>query len=288
MRITRRQTTVGGRRLSYLAASRDTPGTDRRAAPDGARAVVFLHAFPVHAGMWAPQLEAIPEGWMALAPDVRGFGLSDPDPAPRAQDASLDDVAADVIALLDDVGVERAVFCGLSMGGYTLLALWRQHAARVSGMVLADTRATGDSEAGRAGRAAMLDLLDREGPAAVTAQMAPKLIGDTTMRERPAVAREVARLMSAASAEAIGYAVVGMMRRPDSTPLLAGVRCPTLVVVGDEDGLTPLPEAHALHEGIPGAALAIIPGAGHLSNLERPDAFNAALRWFLGAMPAPA
>lgn len=283
LRIIRQHAAVHGLRQSYLAAFHGESWP-----VDPGEVIVFLHAFPLHAGMWAPQLEALPEGWAAIAPDVRGFGLSEPDPAPCNPAESLDEVADDVAALLDQLGIRRAVFCGLSMGGYELLALRRRHPGRVAGMVLADTRAGADSEAGRAGRQAMLDLLAREGPPAVAAQMAPKLVGETSARERPDVRRDVARLMSGASADAIGHAVVRMMRRPDSTPGLGDIRCPALVVVGDEDGLTPVSESQALHAAIPDASLAVIPRAGHLSNLERPGAFNAALWWFLRAMGAGA
>ncbi len=171
--------------------------------------VVFLHAFPLNAEMWAPQLRALPDGWAAVAPDFRGFGGSDPDgDRPLREDARLEDYADDVAALLDALGVGRAAVCGCSMGGYAAFALLRRFPGRVSGLLLADTRTAADSDTARASRAAMLELLDREGPAAVAAGMRPKLAGATSFARRPAVLARIDSLMGGATARGIGHAVV--------------------------------------------------------------------------------
>lgn len=270
--IERRRLAVGSRTLGYLAAG--TMPSDRVA--------VFLHAFPLNAEMWLPQLQGLPEGWSGIAPDFRGFGESAADEAGAArEDAGLEDYADDVAALMDALGVARAAVCGCSMGGYAALAVLRRAPGRVDGLLLADTRSSADSEAARASRAAMLALLDREGPAAVAADMRPRLIGPTSARERPGVLAEIDRLMSGATARGIGFAVARMRNRPDASAALAAFRGPVSVVVGDEDTLTPPSEAASMAALVPGAALATIPGAGHLSSLEAPDAFNAAMHaWF--------
>jgi pimeloyl-ACP methyl ester carboxylesterase len=255
--------------------------------------VVFLHAFPLNSEMWRPQLEALPRGWEALCPDFRGFGgapAADPG-GPRPTDAALEDYVADVLRLLDAEGVDRAVFCGCSMGGYTALAVLRRHPGRVAGLVLADTRATADGDPARANRLAMLDLLDREGPPAVVAQMLPKLVGATTRLRRPGVMDAAARMAARATGPGIGHAVVRMLNRPDSTAALAAFTGPVLVVVGAEDELSPPAEAEAMAAVPPNARFVVVPEAGHLANLESPDAFNAALGTFLreqpGARPEP-
>jgi 3-oxoadipate enol-lactonase len=267
--------TIGARTLSYLAAG--TFPNDRL--------VVFLHAFPLNAGMWVPQLRAMPAGWSAVAPDLRGFGESDPDGAdyPR-ENARLEDYADDAAALLAALGANRAAVCGCSMGGYTALAMTRRHPARVSGLLLADTRATADPDAARASRRAMLELLDRNGPAAVAADMKTKLVGSTSMSQRPGVVAEMDRLMAAATASGVGCAIHRIMNRQDTTADLAAFRGPVTVVVGEEDTLTPPAEASAMAAAVPGSTLVTIPGAGHLSNLEAPDAFNAALHAWLNAI----
>ena len=270
--VERRQITTDSRTISYLAAG---------SCPSG-RLAVFLHAFPLAAGMWLPQLQALPGGWSAVAPDFRGFGGSAPDAASATRaDASIDDYAADVEALLDALGAGRAAICGCSMGGYAAFALLRRAPDRVAGLLLADTRATSDADAARASRAAMLDLLDRLGPSAVAADMRGKLVGLTTLASRPAVLDAIDALMGRATREGIGFAVARMMNRPDSTAALRAFPRPVSVAVGEEDALTPPAESAAMAALVPGAALVTIPRAGHLSNLEAPDAFNAAMHAWL-------
>ena len=227
--------------------------------------------------MWEAQLALADTGWRTIAPQLRGFdgGAGDP-PA-----ASVDDYAGDIIDLLDALHVEQAVIGGLSMGGYVAFALLRLAARYVQGLVLADTRSEADTPEGAAGRARMLELVHDKGPSAVADEMIPKLLGETTRSTRPAVADQVRSLVQASSADAIAGAIRALMTRPDSTPLLASVHVPTLIVVGDEDTVTPPAASEAMHARIGGSELVRIPQAGHLSNLERPDVFNAALAAFL-------
>ena len=272
--------TIDGRRLSYL---------DR--APAGARrTVVFLHAFPLNADMWAPQFAAVSGDWRLVAPDFRGFGDSDADPAVSVEAGlSLDDYAADVMALLRHLGVDDAVVAGLSLGGYVLFALLRgldgalptSHPLRLRGLVLADTRYQADTEEGRAGRLRMAELVGREGAAGAAKAMLPKLLGEETRRARPDAVDAVRRLILRASPEAIAAASYRMMTRPDSAAELARIACPTLVLVGEHDELTPPEVSRDMHERIAGATLEVVPGAGHMTNLERPDVFNRALVRFL-------
>ena len=228
----------------------------------------------------------MPPGWTALTPDFRGFGDTPADATDvvARSAATLDEYVDDVVAVRDDRGIERAVFCGCSMGGYTAFALLRRYPNRVAGLVLADTRAPADAEAARASRRAMLELLDREGPAAVTASMLPRLVGATTRQTRPEVLRDVAAMAARATSGGIGYAVTRMLNRPDSSLALAAFDGPVLVVVGSEDELTPVADAEAMATLVSGSRLVVIPQAGHLSNLEAPDTFNTVLNGFLTAL----
>ena len=146
---------------------------------------MLLHAFPLAADIWQRQLGAVPAGWRFVAPDLRGFGESSPGEA--SAPSSIDDCAEDVIALLDHLGLDRAVIAGLSMGGYAAFAVLRTAPARVCGLVLADTRAEADSESARASRDARLDTLARGGASAVFERMRPGLLGATTRASRPDV-----------------------------------------------------------------------------------------------------
>jgi len=257
-------------RLRYLEAV--PPSTDR---PRGT--LVLLHAFPLNARMWEGQLALAQTGWHVIAPQLRGYddGAGDP-PA-----ATVDDYAGDAIDLLDALHIKLAVVAGLSMGGYVAFAMLRYAARYVQGLILADTRSQADTPEGVAGRTRMLQLVQDKGPSAVADEMLPKVLGETTRNARPAVVEQVRALMLSSSAEAIGGGLRALMTRPDSTPQLQSIHVPTLIVVGDEDTLTPPAAAEEMHRGVAGSQLVRIPQAGHLSNLEQPELFNAALAAFL-------
>jgi pimeloyl-ACP methyl ester carboxylesterase len=261
-----------GRTISYL---------DVEASGPSHHALVLLHAFPLAAEMWRPQLTAAPAGWRVVAPDFRGFGASSPDGP--SEPVSIDDYARDLVALLDHLELHRVVVGGNSMGGYAAFAMLRLVAERVRGLVLADTKAEADTESARADRAAMLDVLARGGVAAVWERMQPGLLGRTTRASRPTVAERIRRLVLAQPVEGVRRAIERLRSRPDSTPLLPGIACPTLVIVGEEDPIAGMETARHMHERIPAAELAVIRGAGHLPGLEQPDVFNAVLARFLTA-----
>ena len=246
--------------------------------PRGAPTLVLLHAFPLGAEMWAPQREAFP-GWRVLAPSFPGF-----DGVPPAAEPTVAAFATHMLRALDAAGVEQAVFCGLSMGGYVAFELWRLAPGRFAGLVLADTRAGADAPEGRQGRAAMRETLGSEGPSAVADQMLPKLLGAATLEGQPAVVARVRALVLGQTTVGIDGGIQALMTRPDSGDTLATVTVPTLVVVGDEDVLTPPLEAERLAAGIAAARLVRVPAAGHLTNLEQPDAFNRAVSAFLGTL----
>ncbi|MCC7184680.1 MAG: alpha/beta fold hydrolase [Acidobacteria bacterium] len=246
------------------------------------RTCVLLHAFPLSADQWLPQLARVPQGWRIVAPDVRGFrGMGE-----AYQDVGLDSAtmathAADVLQLLNHLDVDRAVVGGLSMGGYITLAVARAAAGRLEGIILADTKAGADSEEGRAGRDAMLAKVQAEGVGAIADQMLPKLLGATTQQEQPDLTEAVRTLILRNTPEAVASAVQAMKTRPDSTGDLAGITCPALVICGAEDVLTPPADSEALVRALPSARAVLLPRAGHLSNLEAPLAFNETLYKFL-------
>jgi pimeloyl-ACP methyl ester carboxylesterase len=263
-------------RLRYL----DLPGklvTDAGSRGRAVGTLVLIHGFPLSARMWEPQLAIAAGGWRVIAPQLRGFdgGAGDP-PA-----ESMDDYAGDVVDLLDTLHVENAVIGGLSMGGYVTLAVFRNAPRYFRGMVLADTRSQADTPEAVQARQKMLALAADKGAPAVADEMLPKLVGASTQRDRPDVVEHVKTLILTNSTTAISGALKAMMTRPDSTPLLSGIHVPTLILVGEEDALTPPAMSESMHQGIAGSELVRIPGAGHMSNLERPELFNAALARFL-------
>lgn len=244
------------------------------------RPVVLLHAFPLNRAMWSPQIAALKEaGFSPLAPDLPGFGES------RAVGAdSLDGFAAAVLETLDRYGVQRAAFVGLSMGGYVLFRIWERAPERVLALVLADTRAEPDTPEARQRRLFQASQVQAEGPAAIADGFMQGALGATTHRDRAAVAARVRDLVLGAPPEGVVQALHALAGRPDSRPLLPGITVPTLILVGDEDTLTPPDAARTMAAAIPGSVLQVLPGAGHLANLEDPGAFNRTLLEFLGTV----
>ena len=241
--------------------------------------VVFLHGFPHDRSLWAPQLGALMDRCRCIAPDMRGFGESAVE-GPYTMNRYADDV----VALLDALHIERAVIAGLSMGGYVAFALWRRHRARVRALILADTRAGADNTEGRAKRRAMIETVRAEGMEPLVDAQVTGMLGKTTREKHPELTEYVKRMVSRAPAEGVIGALEAMIARPDSTETLPTIDVPVLIVVGDEDVLTPRKDAEAMHEAIRGSRVEVLAGAGHLSNLERPAAFNHVVSEFVSVL----
>jgi pimeloyl-ACP methyl ester carboxylesterase len=245
-----------GRSVRYLEAGAGRP-------------VIFLHAFPLSADQWLPQLAKVPRGCRYLAPDLRGFRGAGPAPEPGALDnVTMDDYAADVLELMSHLDAPTADIVGLSMGGYVALAMVAMAPDRVTRLLLANTRASGDSPEARAGRDRTIALVRREGVGALARDMAPKLVGETTRRQRPDLVDAVRELIERNEPDGIAAALAALRDRPDRTSLVPSIRCPTVVVTGDEDTLIAPAETEKLAQAIPGARFVTVPGAGHLTNLE--------------------
>ncbi len=243
----------------------------------GKDVIVLLHAFPLHSGMWSRQLAAFSHRYRVIAPDYPGLGKS----ALRPEPSSMDILAGQVKALLDGLRIDRALVVGLSMGGYLAFELYRRRSALFRGLVLCDTHPGADTPEGAAGRETFARNAVEKGLHWVADEMTPKLLRPSP---DPAVVREVRALIGQGTPAGVAAAQRGMARRIDSTPTLATITCPTLVVVGEEDSLTPPVEAEKMVGLVKGARLVRIPGAGHLPNMEAPAAFDKALLDFANGL----
>ncbi len=239
--------------------------------------LLLLHAFPLSSKMWNPQMGLRGKARLII-PDLRGFGHTDtPD-----ESYSLDDMASDALALLDHLKIEQFVLGGLSMGGYLSFALLRRiDRSRVRGLILADTKAGADTEEARKNRLAMAEQAEREGSAPIAEAMTGKLLGATSLETRPHLVEEVKEIIRDNNGAGIAGAQRAMAARLDSTDLLPQLNMPALILVGEEDTLTPPSEAEKMAAALPNARLEVIPHAGHLSNMEEPEIFNAHVLAFL-------
>lgn len=241
--------------------------------------VVFVHGFPLDRTMWRHQLAGLPR-WRRIALDLRGVGGST---APT-EGYSMARYADDVAAVLDVLRVEQAVLCGLSMGGYIAFEFLRRHPERVKAVILADTRADADSEEARRARDELAAVAQREGPKAVGERLLPRLLAPATHVVQPEVVRHVRDMARRWAVAGIVGALRAMCDRPDSMATLTAIAVPALVVVGEEDQLTPPEGAEAMAAAIAGARLARIPAAGHLAPLEQPLPVGRAIAEFLESL----
>ena len=242
--------------------------------------IVFLHAFPLNRTMWTAQQAALGQRFRTISIDLRGHGESD---APFWR-YSLEQYASDVKELLAGLGIARAVFVGLSMGGYLEFTLYRLYPELILGLVFADTRAEADKPEQRQWRFNLAQRTASTGPAAVIADMLPKLLALKTYERDPDLVERVRSIQAAAPVAGIIGDLMAMAERPDSADLLSSISIPTLVIVGEDDVLTTPADAQRIANGIPGAKLVVIPGAGHLSNMDQPDLFNRAVGDFAAGL----
>lgn len=253
--------------------------------------LVLLHAFPLPARMWDDVLPALRDGRDSpdvsdvIALELPGFGGLPVLPGPPSIDTYADAVADE----LDRRGLGRVVLCGLSMGGYVAMAFARRHPDRLEALVLADTKASEDPAAARENRERIArTILEERTPRVLLDDVLPGLLGATTKAERPQVVQRVQRLIETADPEGVAWAQRAMAGRSGSFDTLRRLGVPVLVVVGDEDGLSPPSDADAMLTALPDARLAVVPRAGHLTPVEDPAAFATAVQEFLRPGPASA
>jgi pimeloyl-ACP methyl ester carboxylesterase len=246
----------------------------------GSPVALLVHGFPLNRSMWDPQLGILRSmGMRVIAPDLRGFGASESGPPGPL---TMEQHADDLVGLLDVLGVsEPVVYVGLSMGGYVGFALWRRNPERVRAFVFADTRASADTPAAREDRMRIARLAEEfESPQPAIDSMLPRLFSPH-LRAGSLPERLVRGMMASSSARAVANGQRGLSLRADSSSTLGTITVPTLVIVGEHDVLTPPDESRLIAEGIPKARLVSIDQAGHMSNLENPEAFNEALVEFV-------
>jgi pimeloyl-ACP methyl ester carboxylesterase len=241
--------------------------------------ILFIHGHPFDRSMWQPQVDRFTaDGWQVLAPDLRGYGAG---PAAEGPTTTLPEFAADLVALLDREGVDRAVVCGLSMGGQIAMELVHTYPERVAALVLADTSPAAETAEGKANRRRIADDITANGMAGYARDLLPGMLAASTITQRPDLARYVLEMMTAAPARGAAAALRGRAERRDYGATLLTLELPALVVVGSEDAFTPVDEAESTVKMLRNGRLVVLDGTGHMPNLEATDAFNAALEHWL-------
>lgn len=242
--------------------------------------VLLLHPFPANHEFWLPAAQALSR-YRLILPDLRGHGDSDAGDGPATMEKHTQDLAQ----VLDDAGAGRAMVAGVSIGGYILFEFWRRYRERVAAVILCDTKAQADTAEGKAARLqAAEDVLQNGTEGFLDAQL-PRLLGRTTIANRPDLAQAAKRMMQKMSPQDIGQVQRGMAARPDSVTTLKTMHVPALVLVGEEDVLTPVSDAELMRSNLPASQMKVISRAGHYAVWEQHEAAGAALRQFLDSLP---
>ena len=238
--------------------------------------LVLLHPFPAHHGVWIPVAEQLALKYRVILPDLRGHGQS----GVGEGAATMEKHVSDLLRVLGDANIGRAIFAGESIGGYILFEFWRRERDRVKALMLCNTKATADSDEARRARLQSAEDVLKTGVEPFVDSMLPKLLGETTRSNRPDIAAAAKAMMLKITAPGVAAVQRGMATRPDSVATLSTVNVPTLIVAGQEDSI-PLSEAQLMKERIAGSSLKVIPKAGHYSVFEQPNEALRLLRQFL-------
>ena len=242
--------------------------------------VVLLHPFPANHQFWLPAAQALISRYTLILPDLRGHGDSGLGEGP----AFMEKHAADLARVMDDADVGRAPLLGVSIGGYVIFEFWRRSRDRVTALGLCNTKAQADSPEARASRLqGAAEVLER-GTEPYFESMLPKLLGETIRETRPDLVGGALAMMRKMSAEDVAAVQRGMAERPDSIATLKTINVPTLIVTGDEDILTGVPEAELMRQNIPASQLRVVPRAGHFTAWEQPEQVGVLLRQFLDGL----
>jgi 3-oxoadipate enol-lactonase len=242
--------------------------------------LVLLHPFPAHHEFWLPAAQPLISRYRVILPDLRAHGESDAGEGA----ATMEKHAADIARVLDDADVGRAVFFGVSIGGYVLFEFWRRYRGRVAGLALCDTRPQPDTPEGRMARLKTADDVMERGTEPFIDNMLPKLLGKTTVGARPDLVEQAKRMMVKMSPSDIAQVQRGMAERPDSVPTLKTINVPTLILIGEEDTLSPVADGELMRQNIAGSKFRVIPKAGHYAPWEQSEETGRLLRQFADSL----
>jgi 3-oxoadipate enol-lactonase len=261
-----------------LSVIHDTTLDHTESGPAGGPPVVLIHGFPFSQEMWTPQIGALSLRYRVITYDVRGHGKSPPGDGQYTLEFFVDDL----IGLLDHLRIDRAVLCGLSMGGYIALRAVERNPERVRALVLCDTRSEADSNEAKVKRAGAINAVKRQGVSAYAEGFVKAVFAPESFTTRPEAIEKIKKIIQANPASGICGTLLALACRTDTTAALPKIGVPTLILVGDQDSLTPPSAAEAMRGKIPRSEMHVIPHAAHMSNLENPGEFNARLLDFLG------
>jgi pimeloyl-ACP methyl ester carboxylesterase len=274
---------IRGITLAYDDLSPDNPSPIPDPGPVASDTIVFIHGQPFNRSMWRYQVDGFSKTHRLIIPDLRGYGDTGLPTDSANTIILLDELALDLLHLLEALNIPNAVFVGLSMGGQIALELYRLRPQLFKGLVLADTDARAEGKEGYHERIALSQQIRTHGMQKFTDERIHKFLCPQTFATKPAIVAHLTEMMTTTSPAGSAAVQRGRAERRDHTSLLKEIICPTLIIVGEEDAFTPIPTAGYMHTRIPGSQLSIIKDAGHIPSMEQPEKFNDTLAAFLSS-----
>lgn len=248
--------------------------------PQASTPVIFIHGFPFSHKMWnfpGGQIDALSASNRVVAYDIRGHGESEVGSGHFSIELFVDDL----FALMDHLSIPKAVLCGLSMGGYIALRAVERNPERVMGLVLCDTKSDADGNEAKIKRANGIKFVQANGMKYYAQDYVKIVFAPASFDAHPEAIKSIQSIVERTAPTSIFGTLMALAARTDTTPNLPNIKCPTLILVGEKDTLTPVAASQSMKEKIPGSEIAIIPGAGHISNMEHPVEFNKHLSAFV-------
>nr|MBS0037550.1 alpha/beta fold hydrolase [Saprospiraceae bacterium] len=242
--------------------------------------IIFIHGFPLNKSMWREQIDSLKGHFRAVAYDIRGHGESNAE----ATDFSIDQFADDLMGLMDYLKLKRAIFCGLSMGGYIALTAMEKHPNRCEGLVLCNTQCTADTEEAKEKRKKAALSIQQNGVDKYAEVNLKNLFTKESFSKRKNVVKRVREMMTSTSKSSLLRSLQALAGRRETCGKLSEIDVPVLITTGRKDPITPPPKAELMHRKIKNSALYIFENSGHLSNLEYPYKFNDQLIRFLNTI----
>lgn len=247
---------------------------------EGTTPVIFLHGFPFNRTMWKEQLEALQSETRVIACDLRGFGKSEDE----TSFLSIDQFADDLIGFMDALRIEKAIICGLSMGGYIALNAVNRFKNRFEALILCDTQCYSDTAEAKQKRYASMDEISTDGISAFNEPFLKSVCAAKTLETKPEVIEALREMVYSTSEHSLTMGLTALAERHETCSILSNIDMPALIICGSEDAVTPPEKSEYLHEQIYGSVLRIIDEAGHVSNLEQPELFNTHILHFIHAL----
>lgn len=244
---------------------------------DGSIPIIFLHGYPFDKTMWYDQLDFLKFSYRLISCDIRGFGKSTDEETPLSIDLFTDDL----IQFMDKLGIDKAIICGLSMGGYIALNAIKRFPNRFKGLILCDTQCIADTSEVKEKRYKTIEVIEGGGIANFTEGIIESVFHKDSIANKKELIGEIRSVVLANSEHIIKQGLVALAERTETCSILDKINIPTLIICGREDGVTPLAQSEMMNETIKGSVLQVIDYAGHLSNLEQPHEFNQHLSEFL-------